>query len=167
MKYSAKRPVLLLEVLIALALVVLCIFPLMAPHASILKAQYQFNHRVAMDQAVNRVYARILEKVYRNEIPWKAFEEKRVFPFEEDLLNGLEGGSGLGYQGSYQFSILRTKGGKEHPLTANVIGVTLTFEPLDATSNLIKKKSHNAQTSYEYQFFATQIVETHETTNKE
>jgi hypothetical protein len=153
-RYASKRPVLLLEVLIAFALVALCVFPLVAPHVFILKAQYQFNHKITLDQAAAKVYGHILEMAYRNQIPWQAFEQKQTFPISEDIMRaaGIENGT---YKGTYQFSISRQKG-KETPLTARVITATIAFLPKD------RIKESSQESTYEYQFFAVRINQ-HET----
>lgn len=162
-----KRAILLLEVLIAFALVVLCVFPLIAPHVFMLKAQYQFNQKIALDQTVTRIYGRILEKVYRNEIPWQAFEQNQVFPIDAQMLQSVGAEPGFGYKGSYGFSISRHKGNKEKPFSANVINVSIAFDPLKTSSKATPEEKLRQHSVYEYKFFAARIQESQETKHEE
>lgn len=153
----SRRHILLLEVLIAFALVALCIFPLIAPHVFMLKAQHQFNRKIALDQTASLVYARILEKVYRNEIPWQAFEQKQAFPIEGELLTKLGLEPDFASKGTYQFSISRQKGNKEQPFSANVISVEIAFEPKGAPPKGDEEKREKGRSVYKYQFFAAKL----------
>lgn len=158
-----KRPVLLLEVLIAFALVVLCIFPLVTPYVYIFKAQTLFNQKILLDQSVNRFYVHLLERVYRNEIPWNAIEQKQVFTIDREALKLASGGVNLPYTGTYQLSLSRHKGGNERPLSANVVSLTITFEGNETSSKDKKKELIH----YHYQFFAAKINETKQTETPE
>lgn len=162
-----KRSILLLEVLISLALVVLCIFPLLAPHVYILKAQYQFNHKIALDQIVGKVYVRILEKLYQNEIPWTAIENKQTFEIDEDMESAAGIDKNFGYKGTYRLSIIRDKGGEGYPISSNVIEATLTFLPKDLSSDLSGEEKNTAATVFRYQLYAAKIMEKDETKNEE
>lgn len=139
-----KRPILLLEVLIAFALVVLCIFPLIAPHVFILKSQYAFNRHIEMDQAASKLYTHILEKIYRQEIPWQAIENKSTFTLDDK--------DDSPFKGSYQFSIVRHKGNDEKPFSAQVIQLDLKLIP--------QEEDNDNRTTYTYQFFAARLHDT-------
>lgn len=160
-----KRHILLLEVLIAFALVALCIFPLIAPHVFILKAQYQFNTKVALDQSAAKIYTHILEKAYKREIPWRAIEEKQIFTIDDDFLRkaGIKGD--FSHKGSYQLSIARSKG-KKQPLTANVIRTIITLEPKESSGSSAEGQ-RSQQIAYEYKFFAAHIQEPQQTEENE
>lgn len=163
----SKRPILLLEVLIAFALVALCVFPLIAPHVFMLKAQYQFNSKIALDQSAGKVYAHILERAYRNEIPWQAIEERQIFPLDEELMKGAGLAPDFTHRGTYRLSILRHKGGKEHPMSANVVNATITFEPKTLPVEAPPEEKLGQQSVYEYKFFAARIKEQQPTENNE
>jgi hypothetical protein len=60
----------LLEVLIAFALIALCVLPLIYPHVAIYKAQNKFARKLELDHVVNLLYGKVLEKLYMNTIPW-------------------------------------------------------------------------------------------------
>lgn len=162
-KKLSKRPVLLLEVLIAFALVALCIFPLMAPHVFILKSQYEFNHKIMLDQTASRLYTKLLEKIYRNEIPWESFKQKQVFPIEAQLLQSVGLDQDFPYGGTYSFALARHKGSKERPFSANVIKLKIDFKPKITSSTGAKKELEPFV--YHYQFFGARIHDKHETTH--
>jgi hypothetical protein len=166
-KKISKRPILLLEVLIAFALVVLCVFPLLAPHVSILKAQYQFNHKIALDQAVNKLYAHLLEKVYRGDVHWESIVRKEFFPIDADLLKSIGIKADFPFRGSYRFSIARSKGKEEQPMSANIISLEMVFEPKGAGSKQTEKERKEKMVKYEYEFFAARLHDVQERDNSE
>ena len=98
-----KRHQSLLEVLIAFALVALCVLPLIYPHVAMFKAQNTFIRKVDLDHVVNLLYAKILEKLYMNSIPWNDIEQT-VFPVDAGLLGEIQYDKPLYFSGSYNFS---------------------------------------------------------------
>lgn len=85
-----KRHFLLLEVMIAFALIVMCILPLIYPHTFILTSQRKFIHKVDLDHQVNRIYADIVERLYRNGIPWNDIISGTEFEVNDLLLQRLK-----------------------------------------------------------------------------
>ena len=71
-----KRPLLLLEAMIAFAIVVLCALPLLAPHFAMLRAQQAYREQLALDHAVNLFYGQIVQQLYLNQIPWDDLQKK-------------------------------------------------------------------------------------------
>lgn len=148
---KSRRHILLLEVLIAFALVVLCIFPLIAPHVFILKAQYEFNDKIILDQKISQFYAQTLEKIYKNEIPWSAFEQETHFPIEKEQL-GMD--AHFDYSGTYHFKIVRQKGKEKQPFNANVVTLTISLVPTIKQEDSMKSSK---ALNYEYRFFAAHL----------
>ncbi len=103
-----KRPFILLEVLIACALVILCAIPLLYPHVEMLKAQREFTRKVELDHAVNLLYGSILEKLYLNKINWPDIMEK-TFEIDQGMLQEAHYDKFLPYRGSYQFIVKAQK----------------------------------------------------------
>lgn len=126
-----KRHVLLLEVLIAFALIVMCIIPLLYPHTFILKEQKQFIHRIELDHVVNLLLADITERLYLNEIPWNDIANKTVFQIEETELRRINYSRSLPFKGSYQFgeTIHKPKGEAAYSLYLLTLDITFTPEP--------------------------------------
>ncbi len=92
----------LLEVMIAFALVVLCVFPLLAPHVAMLKAERQFIRKVDLDHVVNILYADVLEKLYLNDLGWNDLMQTE-FSIPNERIKSLGYSPLLGYEGSYNF----------------------------------------------------------------
>ena len=115
-KWIRKQPFLLLEVMIAFSLIVLCIFPLISPHIELYKAKKLFLNRLEQDHVVNVLYVDLLEKLYRNEIPWETLQDKKKIPFEK-----------LGYQGTYQFEEIKHKPPEETGFTVVLIRLNITI----------------------------------------
>lgn len=117
-KIIRKRHILLLEVLIAFALIVMCILPLLSPHAFILKTQRTLINEVELDHQVNLLYAGIVEKLYWNEISWDAIVNQTEFPLETTLP----------YRGTWRFGEpKRKKPNDEAPYTLYVFPLDMTF----------------------------------------
>jgi len=104
MKRVVKRPILLLEVLIALALVALCAIPLLAPQTDMIRAERRFLNEIEADRLANVVFADIVQKMYENLIPWEALYGEAEVPIE-----------GKGAKISYQFENLYGKPSKQDP----------------------------------------------------
>lgn len=104
-----KRPLILLEVLIAFALVVLCVLPLIYPQVFILKSEREFVDTIELDHAVNLLYGNRLQKLYLNEIDWDEIEEERHIPITNAMIKESEITKKLPYKGEYQFFIIKRK----------------------------------------------------------
>lgn len=85
-----KRPILLLEVLIAIALVTLCILPLLAPHVEILREQQRLITHMKIDHQINLLYVDLLESLQKNEIAWGDLLSGRIFSVEEGKWNAAD-----------------------------------------------------------------------------
>lgn len=98
-----KRPVALLEVIIAFAIIALCILPLIYPHIFILRSERKFISAVELDHLASRLYADRLQKLYQNEIPWQQIESGVATPIDANLLHAAGYSGTLPYTGTYQF----------------------------------------------------------------
>lgn len=142
---NLKRHAILLEVMIAFALVVLCALPLMYSQAYILNAEQDFVQKIKLDHAVNLLYADFYERLQRNEFPWESFVNKTVFPVDPSVLTTFNDGIPLPFTGSYHFEIKIHKPKKKNePLTLNLLKLIFSFTSLNSS------KTHN----YEYWIFA-------------
>lgn len=146
-----KRPVMMLEAMIAFALVVLCALPLIAPHTAMLKAQRQFIRKVDLDHTVNLLYASVLEQLYMNTIGWS--DLMRPFPIHKEDLERLGFSNGLGYEGSYQFQIESRKPKDENsPYMLYLFNLTFHLIPEALSKATDDVKRDNAQI-YTYKVF--------------
>lgn len=98
-----RRCIALLEVLIAFALIVLCVLPLISPHLLILKSERQLVQLVELDHIVNLLFANRLEKLYQNKIPWEEIKNSREVPVDESLLQEIGYSGKLPFVGFYRF----------------------------------------------------------------
>jgi hypothetical protein len=141
----------LLEVLIAFALVVLCAIPLIYPHTAMLKAQYQFVSKLELDHAVNLLYGNVLEKLYLNKLNWTDITQN---PMEvtEEMLKEAHFLKPLPYQGTYTFIEDDHRPKKIGPY--NLFQFTLVFSFI---STALKKESEEIKQKnkieYRYKVF--------------
>lgn len=70
-----RRHYLLLEVIVAIMLVLLCLFPMLKPHVFFLGQEKQWIRDVDTDRLADIVIAEVVMQLYRNEIPWETLQE--------------------------------------------------------------------------------------------
>lgn len=152
MKKIRKRPIMMLEAMIAFALVVLCAIPLIAPHTAMLKAQRQFIRKIDLDHAVNLLYASVLEQLYMNSIGWNDLLN-HAFPIRKEDLQRLGFTYGLGYEGSYQFHIIKRKPKDENdPYSLYLLNLTFSLLPEELSKAADDVKEKNT-VKYTYEVF--------------
>jgi hypothetical protein len=122
-----RRPVALLEVMIAFALVVLCAIPLIYPHVFILRAEKQFVAESALDHQVNLQYADVMQKLYQNLIPIEEILEGKEFPLPLGVRT--EDGTPLSFNGSYHFEVVKKKESSEKKHNAYLLRLVFQFTP--------------------------------------
>lgn len=105
---TARRPFLLLEVLIAFVFVVAAFFPLIYPHFYIFQQQRKFIEKIEIDNAVNDFYASIIEQLQQNQISWQAIEEGTVFPIDAGFWKSPVNNK-IPFLGSYRFRMIKQK----------------------------------------------------------
>ncbi len=82
-----KKPYLLLELLIALALVTLLAFPLINQPFRLLHKEIASLERTELERLSELYFAKIKERLYRNEIPWEVLAKDKQTPlFEKDKI---------------------------------------------------------------------------------
>lgn len=140
-----SRPVVLLEVMIAFALVVLCVLPLIYPHIAILKAEKAFVADIELDHLVNLLYADRLYRLYQKEIPWADIESGKPLPIDENMLQPLGYKGPLPFDGCYYFEKVRQKPRKSKTKTIYLFKLIFEFTPKvnhsidDADNTLVYK----------------------------
>lgn len=70
-----KRPFLLLEILISLLLVSLCLFPLLAPHIQMRKADYHFLEKMRFTTLSQNAFCLLKIKLHELQIDWKSLQK--------------------------------------------------------------------------------------------
>lgn len=150
-----KRPILLLEVLIAFAIIVLCIFPLIYPHAAMARAQREFIKKIELDHAVTLLFAQIYQDLLTNKIQWEDIEGKRKFEVTPLELQKLNKGSQLPFAGYYRFEpvIHKPKSQTPQETTAYIFDLVLKFHPsMEGKKIRLKGQSKKSQ-KYKYKIF--------------
>jgi len=77
-----RRPYLLLEVMIAIALVALAAIPLLAPGIWMIKNEKEFNRQIRADQKASLLFANFVNSLYTGE----SFDIPQDFSFEFEEL---------------------------------------------------------------------------------
>ncbi len=67
-----KRPFLLLEVLIAIALVALCAYPLISPHYRLAGEKQSAIRRLQLERGADEAFCEVQERLYKGEVSWDA-----------------------------------------------------------------------------------------------
>jgi len=124
-----RRYIMLLEVLIAFALVAFCAIPLIYPHVFILRAEKQFVATVELDHLVNLLFVDTLQKLYQNEIPWSVIESKKPQPIDDTALKPLGYENNLPFTGTYRFIKRKSKISTEKDHSVYWFALTFTFIP--------------------------------------
>lgn len=104
-----QRPIVLLEVLIAFALIVLCALPLIYPHIFVLKSEKAFVSTIQLDHAVNLLYINRLEKLYQNKIDWHEIESGKEVVIDTQMLTESGIREPLSFTGTYHFEEMTHK----------------------------------------------------------
>lgn len=146
-----KRPVALLEVLIAFALVALCALPLIYPHIAILKKEQEFVSMVELDHVVNLLYVNRLQKLYQHEIPFSDLESNKEFPIDASLLQEIGYTKHFPFKGSYKFSKIKSKPPKQPEDAVYLFKLTFLFVHNTAKKYSLEKKTDQPVVQkYEY-----------------
>lgn len=136
----------LLETMIALALIVLCLFPLLAPHLALYKAERAFIRKIDLDHQVSLFYASILEKLYTNAIQWEELMQNQ-FPLPKEGF--------AQYEGSYNFNEVpphfKPKD-VQAPYSLYLFTLTFNFVPSELNQKSDEVKKANT-VKYQYQVF--------------
>lgn len=149
--FIQRRCILLLEVLIAFALIVLCILPLIYPHVFILRSEKKFVATVELDHVVNLLYANILQKLYQNEIAWSDIENGTKIPIDASLLETVGYKQELPFEGSYHFTLLRQRPRSAADVTAYLFILEFAFTPKHARFFEKKTETDSDKIVYKYQ----------------
>lgn len=138
----------LMEVMIALALIVMCILPLISPHAFLLLQQKKFISTIKLDHAVNLLYVDLLEKLHKNEIPWVSIQDGVIFPIDELLLRRLNHDQTVPFKGSFRIHELKGKSNDKERWGVHLIKITFSFVPMDFKGAEEEQKKQSLEYTY-------------------
>jgi hypothetical protein len=148
LRLKNKRPMMLVEVLIAFALIVTAVLPLLTPHLFMLKAQTEFIQKVQLDHDVNLLYGEVLQRLYLNRIPWTDLQDS-TFMIDPDMLHraGIDPAQ-FRFQGTYRFKELRCKSKRDAPYSLGLYQLMFRFLPKNPSKTKPPKPLE-----YEYKVF--------------
>lgn len=131
---ARKCPLILLEVLIAFALTALCVLPLIYPHVHIFKTQKEKIASIELDHAVQLLFARCLEQLYRGEIAWADIENESQFPIDEASYLAAGYPKPLPFRGHYAFKEITHKPSEPQEKGIYLFELNFIFTPMHAPS---------------------------------
>lgn len=124
-----KRSFLLFELLISLALIVLCFFPLIKPHASMRKANIEQLEHMQLERAAQEAFCYIKEQLYENKLRWKDLIHKDPKELEQTFTIWVGKNKAKSFNCSYTTSLLD----KINKTSQNKVGllmeIALQFSP--------------------------------------
>jgi hypothetical protein len=74
-----KRSFLLIEVLISLALIALCLFPLIKPLVAMRQEDRKYIELIQLEMASQHAFCEVKKMLYEHKIPWKSFSKENDF----------------------------------------------------------------------------------------
>lgn len=131
-----RRHQLLLEVMIAFALIVICVIPLLQPHWFMLRFQQDFIKQVELDHVVNLLYGDMVAKLYANELDWRILENSKLEEIDESMLSHVGITKNFPFKGTYQFKVLDKKSSKTVELAVYRFSLDFKFTKLDDNKDL-------------------------------
>lgn len=135
MRRTSKRYMILLEILIALALVTLCILPLLTPHVAMIKQQKKFISEMKLDHLVHLLYVDMLEQMQQNKISWTLINDQNPIPIDEAMWQRIGESPPPNLKGSYRFGEVKKKENETTQWGAHLLSLTFTFEPTSGPTN--------------------------------
>jgi hypothetical protein len=160
-----RRQILLLEVMIALAIIVLCIFPLIYPHAALARSQRTFLHKIDLDHVITLIFSDIYQDLQKNQYEWADIQSQRHFDIDPDRLKKYNGNKALPYKGYYYFEeeIHKPKSTTDQQTFAYIYKVRFVFHPIP------EKKIPNPkdELKYDYKVFILRELRQESAQNKE
>lgn len=142
-----KRPMLLLEVLIAFAIVVLCALPLMAPHYAMLRDQSRYQKHLVLDHTVNLLFGDIVQQLYLNQFSWEELQNKQHPVSLKMLAEAGMDPKNFPYKGFFIFSPLKSKSNPSQTESAHVYNLKFVFTP-----------NHGERVEYDYDLFIARML---------
>lgn len=136
----SRRYIILLEVVIAMAIVALCILPLLSPHLVMLQQQRKFIKEMNLDHTVHLLYVDVLEQLQQNRITWAQIEKKENIPITDDVWNRIGEVNSSGMRGSYRFDEVLHKENEVTLWAAHLLSLTFTFQPENCTDEECQKQ---------------------------
>lgn len=139
MKIRKRRHFSLMEVMIAFALILFCLIPLIYPNLAIYQSQQEFIAKIKVDHAASLLMGELTEKLHRREIPFDQLIQASPTPIEispESLrLAGID--SKFPYTVSLTAQKIKLKGENKGNFIAGRIHFTYLFKEKKKETNTL------------------------------
>jgi type II secretory pathway pseudopilin PulG len=112
-KKRKKRSFLLIEVLLAIALIGLCAYPLLAPHFMIAQTEIKSLEQRKLERVADQTYAELVQGLYENTVPslngvdkvhWKSFDSTIQGSFLEPAMITMNDGRVVKFLRKYEIA---------------------------------------------------------------
>ena len=124
---KAKRPFLLLEVMISFVLIVMCVLPLIYPHVALYKETASFRRWEESQKMHQLIFTAIQMKLHRNDLTWQQINSETKFALDKTFLEVLDPSLTLNEKGFYRFKIKRKKTNKNSTQGYYLFEVEITY----------------------------------------
>lgn len=150
-KRRKKQPFLLMEVLLAIAVIGLCAYPLLAPHFMMANAEMVSLQQRKLERAADQAFIKLVQYLHENAIPtqgrlekvnWKSFDETILGTFPEPVLISINKGKPVKFLSNYE--IKRVIEGEEDSMNFD------QFRLLEIRLGFIKEGADDFFTEYAY-----------------
>lgn len=154
-KKASKKPFLLLEVMIAIALITLCILPMLSPFVRIYQAERNSTREIHATLVLSQLHVSFIERLHKIEIPWGDLVSGEVQPLSSPAL------AALGYEGYRLVTISKNKPPKD-PIyflfNIDYLLIPSTFTPLNPSPELFQSPPADKKTlKIHYKLFASRL----------
>ncbi len=123
-----KRSFLLFELIISLALITLCLFPLIQTHAQLRKQNQKEIETIQVEQLAQEAFCYLKEKLYEHEIPWKKIKKEIRGTLDKDFTCWLGPKMAKKLTCNYRFEKIERR--SKHGSSGLVIQIELEFLPI-------------------------------------
>ncbi|GAB4238105.1 MAG: hypothetical protein Tsb0021_17890 [Chlamydiales bacterium] len=121
-----RRPFLLLEVLIALAIVSLCAIPLIAPNLWLIKAEKEFLQTIENDRIAHLIFLHVVENLYNNVYSWENLKNNEEIPFSLESIPAIP--ENWPFEVTVRSKVAQSKTGLTDEHSFNLLEITITIK---------------------------------------
>jgi hypothetical protein len=145
-----KASFLLIEVLIAVAIIGLCVYPLLAPHIAMAQAEIRTLERSKLERLADQTYVEIVEGLFegylihgreRQPVTWKDFTKEVKGQKLNPVMLAIT--SSLSVEYSREYEVARISGEEKS-------GARDDYRLLEVTIRIHKKGTHDPSAKYVY-----------------
>ena len=155
-----KHPFLLLELLIALSLFSLCLFPLIRIPFDALSSEIKSAQKMALQRKASLIFADLEMDLFQEKIPWKAFDldRKEKTKLEKETISlDLKGIGKKAFEKTVSIYSSRSYSGEDSQEN-RLVTIELEFRSLNDPHFFFKRKKSAASTVFKHQVFVSKVA---------